>query len=67
MTFDDDFEAIRFLEGRGYTHTKPPLPAFHWLLPTPNHTPTYDENAALDYLFDEWDYGGVIGDRKSVV
>ena len=59
--FDDDLVAIAFLESRGYTHTKPPLPAFFWQLPNPDHKPTEDEVAALDYLFFEWDYGGIYG------
>lgn len=60
-SIEDDMAAIMLLKSRGYRETQPPLPAFHWQLPTPGHVPTDDENEALTYLFNEWDYGGVIG------
>ena len=50
--FRDDQDAIRFLHARGYKMTA----KFGWLGP---HKPTGDENAALDYLFHEWDFGDV--------
>lgn len=57
VSFEDDDEAIEFLEGRGFVL----LPSFYWKLPNSNHAITDDEDEALNYLFHEWDYGGVIG------
>lgn len=54
-------EAVAYLEAQGYTLTHPPLPAFCWQLPREGHTPTRLEDKAINYLFNEWDYGGVLG------
>jgi hypothetical protein len=57
MKFADDMDAILFLEKQGYTLTR----KFCWVLPKDLHKPTEDEDRALSFLFNEWDYGGVIG------
>jgi hypothetical protein len=30
-----------------------------WVEPSPEHMATEDEGNAIDYLIQEWDYGGV--------
>lgn len=52
-----DKEAIDFLEKQGYKLRS----GFTWQKPTPEHKPTMDENAALDYLWLEWDFGDIDG------
>lgn len=50
-----DLEAIQYLEAQGYRQTR----AFGWRRPAPDHEPTERENSALDYLWLEWDWGGI--------
>jgi hypothetical protein len=33
---------------------------FTWRKPSPTHVPTERECAAVRYLIEEWDYGGII-------
>lgn len=56
MEFEDDNEAIKFLQSRGYILTK----SWDWQKPKPDHNPTDAERAAAQYLFEEWDFGGII-------
>lgn len=50
-----DAEAIDFLESAGYRMTK----RYGWLMPKDRSTPTERELDAIDYLVNEWDYGGI--------
>jgi hypothetical protein len=49
-----DGTATRFLESRGYVLTR----QFTWVPPT-GHLPTDKEWDAVQFLIDEWDFGGV--------
>jgi DNA-binding winged helix-turn-helix (wHTH) protein len=51
----DDDRAIKYLEKRGYKLTK----HWTWILPTPNHQITDEEDSAIAYLVFEWDFGGI--------
>jgi len=48
-----DAEAIKFLEDAGYKLTK----EWNWIIP-PGHKPTEREYDAMDYMCNEWDFGG---------
>jgi hypothetical protein len=50
--FEDDGEAIDFLVSRGFK-----FDTGTFFIIYPNRELTADENAACDYLFNEWDYG----------
>ena len=50
--FDDDGEALAFLEAAGFKVLHNGLIR----APSKDHSETPDEAAALDYLFTEWDY-----------
>lgn len=50
-----DSEAVLYLEAQGYQLTK----QWEWIKPTPDHKITEREGSAIDYLIDEWDFGGV--------
>lgn len=50
----DDATAIKFLTDAGYKLTR----GWEWLLPVPNHEPTEKEISAIQFLVDEWDFGG---------
>lgn len=52
----DDGPVIKFLEAAGYRMTR----TFFWVLPTPDHVPTEKEYSAIDFLIDEWDFGGIV-------
>lgn len=52
----DDSNATAFLTDRGYKLTR----EWEWVLPTPDHVPTEDEIDAINYMVEEWDYGGLI-------
>jgi hypothetical protein len=54
--WETDGNAIRYLESHGYTL----LRNWHWRLPEPCHIETTEEKSALDYLWLEWDFGGVV-------
>lgn len=53
----DDLSATAYLEKRGWKL----MPGFVWRMPSQEYKPTAEENSAVDYLFLEWDYGGIIG------
>lgn len=50
----EDF-ATEYLQGRGWTL----LRSWHWRKPTPDHEPAEDEIGAIQFLIDEWDFGGI--------
>ncbi len=52
LNFEDDGEAWRYLKERGYTMNKGVI-AFR---PEKRGNMPPDEAAAIDYLFDEWDW-----------
>jgi hypothetical protein len=49
-----DAEAIKFLEDAGYKLTRD----WEWIKPV-GHTPTERELDAIDYMCNEWDFGGI--------
>lgn len=51
----DDREAITYLEGRGYKL----LRSWDWRKPSPDFVPSAVDRNAIDYLFREWDFGGL--------
>lgn len=51
----DDQAAIKYLISQGYILRKD----WHWESPKVNHVVTEKEGHALDYLFLEWDFGGI--------
>lgn len=53
-----DAEAIAFLEQRGWKRVR----NWQWAPPTAGYIPSPREIDALDYLFLEWDWGGVVED-----
>lgn len=59
MNFEDDQQAMEFLRLRGYRLTR----KWDWIAP-PNHTPTEAEKQAAKYLFEEWDFGGIVTDDR---
>ena len=52
--WQDDYTACRFLEQRGFRL----LAGWSWVAPA-GHVMTDDEQDAVIYLIEEWDYGGV--------
>lgn len=48
-----DQQAIKFLEDAGYVLTR----NWKWIIPK-NHKPTEREYDAMDYMCNEWDFGG---------
>ena len=50
----DDAVAMDYLKAAGYRLTR----RWTWIVP-PNHLPTEKELRAVDYLFQEWDFGGI--------
>lgn len=55
VAWEDDGRAIDFLRSRGYKLTR----SYHWIPPA-DHEPTADELGAMRYLFEEWDFGGIL-------
>ncbi len=53
--WEDDQEAMTFLRARGYRLNR----AYDWTTPA-DHEPTELEKSAAQYLFEEWDFGGII-------
>ena len=49
-----EWYAIDFLERRGYKLRRD----FFW--DPPDREPTHDENSAINFLFYEWDFGGIV-------
>ena len=56
-----DQAAEAHLRAAGYVLT----PSWEWEAPE-GHTPTERDLSAIDYLIDEWDYGGLTTLRPSV-
>lgn len=52
----DDASAIAHLKHAGFKLRRD----WHWTLPYPDYLPTAEDNSALDYLFLEWDFGGIV-------
>jgi len=50
-----DHDAIDFLKSRGYTLTRD----WHWIEPETDYLVAPEEWAAINYLFEEWDFGGL--------
>ena len=50
-----DFKCIEFLKNRGYILTK----AWCWVKPVPSHSINDEEFNCLQFLIDEWDFGGI--------
>lgn len=48
-------KAEGFLKSRGYVLTR----QWYWTLPKPDHYVTAEEADAMQFLMDEWDYGGI--------
>lgn len=51
-----DARATEFLKSRGYKLT----PEWEWIPPDPKGTPALDEQDAILYMVEEWDYGGIV-------
>lgn len=47
--------ATKYLEERGYVLTRD----WRWVIP-PGHKPTAKEIDAVQFMVDEWDYGGFV-------
>jgi hypothetical protein len=56
VTFDDTVQALRWLEGRGYTLTE----TDNWLPPNNIPAPSATDIAAAEYLAAYSDYGGIV-------
>lgn len=52
----DTEPVIKFLQARGYVL----LQSWEWRRPTEHHEPTVDELDCLQFLIDEWDFGGYL-------
>lgn len=52
-----DTQAINHLRDRGYRLTR----SADWVSPPGNHEVTERDWSAIQYLIDEWDYGGLVG------
>lgn len=51
-----DDTAIEFLKSAGYKLTR----EWSWIPPTPPREPTKRELRAVQYLFEEWDFQGIV-------
>lgn len=58
----DDAPVIRFLETAGYRLGGD----WRWTKPTPAHQPSEKEISAIEFLMDEWDFGGLAPSPASV-
>lgn len=56
----DDTTAIKYLESRGYKLTR----GWDWELPEGQNKPTDEELSAIEFMFQEWDYGGWVRRKK---
>lgn len=52
----DENRVIKWLEERKYVLRDD----WHWTPPAPDHVVTDDEDTAITWLMQEWDFGGVI-------
>ena len=50
-----DGPVIAYLKAKGFTL----LPNYHWRKPSPDHEVTEAEWSAMDFLVEEWDFGGL--------
>ena len=50
-----DLQATVFLMSHGYVLTK----RWTWIKPAYFHRPTADEDDAIAYMIEEWDFGGI--------
>lgn len=58
-----DADPIRFLESHGWTLTN----KWQWKPPVPSHTMSCYEEACIDFLITEWDFGDTfewVGERR---
>lgn len=53
----DDNGPIQYLISKGYKPSRRPL--WFWHLPNPEHVITEKEGNCLQFLIDEWDFGGI--------
>ncbi len=51
-----DAVAQKYLEDKGFILTE----KWFWKLPNPNYHITDDDFSAIQYLIEEWDFGGLI-------
>lgn len=54
----EDYPVVKFLESHGFTLTR----QWFWIKPVPSHHTSPIEYTCLQFLVDEWDYGGFVGD-----
>jgi hypothetical protein len=52
-----DVSAEVFLKRRGWQLS----PRWSWRMPSPDHEPDEDELLCVQYLIEEWDFGGIDG------
>lgn len=52
----DEYGPETFLKSRGYILTK----GWCWVKPVPSHHISDEEYHCLEFLMDEWDYGGLV-------
>jgi len=57
----DAGHAMSWLTDRGYKMTQ----TYGWIKPSPDYEPTKDEYFAIDFLFFEWDFGGIVEDSAN--
>jgi hypothetical protein len=55
-------KAMAYLEGKGYKEFKNGV----WLLPSPDHVATKEENGAMCFLIDEWDHAGWVKTKEEL-
>ena len=51
-----DVSAECFLKKRGWVLTD----KWAWIMPQPSHQPDEDELLCVQYLIEEWDFGGIV-------
>ena len=52
-------KAMGFLYSRGYRLTH----GWEWEKPAPEHVVSDDEAEAIQFLFEEWDFGGIVDEQ----
>jgi hypothetical protein len=50
-----DDKALDHLQGRGFVLTR----SWEWRKPSPDYVVDADDAGAINFLIDEWDYGGL--------
>lgn len=53
-----DITCLHYLKDHGFTPSLR-IP-FHWVKPTEEYEPTANDYACINYLIQEWDYGGIV-------